>query len=572
VASNGTSTATFGNVVCDTNRGAAGAEIPAEAMACVIDVHNTITLETFRQSYERIAAAKAVPKAEPALEGDFQPTRVTLGVIFAREADVPIETLAVEMDRLNRQHASSVWPDVVVVLKRGICHYAFQFPGEYDELGGFLPPSDGLTQAIPAYIHIVARPGGPYAFNRLLGILLPHLGTFSTGLNIGIHLDEIVLDAPKTGVTVCAYQFNLAAELRPVPEELYVLGRHFGPQPLEIQAPNGKTVGFLQYIPWQDGAYLRSISIPLEPFLVMLGKPEFLKTIPRKGSVLSYVLPLTPQGFNGLLYKFQKQSNIVVKPPKPPNWTMAKVGDEGAASPFVARLFAGILSIRDRVLEPSQHDSFDKAFQAVRTGIDSVRESAKLIMTAVQEHQAKLASREILSLRGNTLHITENIDKTLNKEIDDFLNTAYRVLKDREQLLLKSLGLDIGFLYQKQATFERGIAALRASHPELAEYLVATRYHWSERLITTRNGLHETWTLDSAKYERNGETVTMMEPQVAGQVISAFVDEMLDRLLCFVEELTMYALRNQLPAVLTLREIPRDERRPEYPERFGSRW
>ena len=126
--------------------------------------------------------------------------------------------------------------------------------------------------------------------------------------------------------------------------------------------------------------------MPLKPFLVMLGNKDYLVTIPRKDSVLSYVLPLTPQGFESLMYRFQKQSNMVLEPPKPPKWTMTKVGDEGTSSPFIARLFAGIIEIRDRALTPENHDRFDKAFIAVRTELDSVRESAALIRNAVKDH------------------------------------------------------------------------------------------------------------------------------------------------------------------------------------------
>ena len=57
----------FLSVLVDTARsnGAPGSEIPSEAMASVIDVRGALDLATFRESYERIADAKAMPKAEP---------------------------------------------------------------------------------------------------------------------------------------------------------------------------------------------------------------------------------------------------------------------------------------------------------------------------------------------------------------------------------------------------------------------------------------------------------------------------------------------------------------------------
>ena len=107
-------------------------------------------------------------------------------------------------------------------------------------------------------------------------------------------------------------------------------------------------LGHLQFVPWQDGACLRAIGMPLEPFLVMLGDKDRRMVIERKGSTLSQVLPINSGDFKALLDRFQRQSNMLVRPPKPPNWTVAKAADEGTSSPFIARLFAGVLNLRDR--------------------------------------------------------------------------------------------------------------------------------------------------------------------------------------------------------------------------------
>ena len=57
------------------------------------------------------------------------------------------------------------------------------------------------------------------------------------------------------------------------------------------------------------------------------------------------------------------------------------------------------------------------------------------------------------------------------------------------------LNASIGFLFQKQAPFEAGLASLEKSDPALAEYLRRTRT-WSERLLDCRNAVeHEAWIL-----------------------------------------------------------------------------
>src|SRR5436189_108590 len=60
ISSDGGVSPEFLSVVADTNRlnGPLGPEIPAEAMAGVIDIHTMLDLPSFRNSYERIAQAK----------------------------------------------------------------------------------------------------------------------------------------------------------------------------------------------------------------------------------------------------------------------------------------------------------------------------------------------------------------------------------------------------------------------------------------------------------------------------------------------------------------------------------
>jgi hypothetical protein len=570
VATDGTTSPEFLSVVVDTNRlkGSLGPEIPAEAMACVIDVFNTLDLDGFRASYERIAQAKALPKADPAPEGNFRPSNVTLGVIFARDSTVPVDSFAVALDELNRIHSSRHWTDVVMVLAKGVVQYEMQFPGE-DEMAGFLPPSHGVDVGIPAYVHIVVRSAGAYALNRSLATVWPHVGTFSTGLNIGHAFRDILIDAPATGVTVCAYQFTVAGELRPVPEREYVTSRFFPPATLTIQSRYGKVLGYIQFVPWQDGAYLRTIAMPLAPFLVMFGNKDFLRSINRPNSELSYILPISENEFKAMLAQFQRRSNMIVKPPKPPSWTMTKVADEGTSSPFMARLYLGILSLRERVIAPgTNRDGFDKDYEAVLTALENARDANKKIIAALREHRDKLATGGIVQRKNHTVTITEEIDHTLRKEIESFLNGGVRAIKDTQQRVLRRLGIEIGYLYKKQGAFDTGIVNLRMQHPELAEYLVRVRQRWCERFIRIRNDLHTSWTLERVKYISAEQVVTMNEPDVDGQPITTFVTNMLDHLLCFIEETTAYALKTHLPEIISLREIPIAERRADFPERF----
>ena len=58
------------------------------------------------------------------------------------------------------------------------------------------------------------------------------------------------------------------------------------------------------------------------------------------------------------------------------------------------------------------------------------------------------------------------------------------------------------------------------------------------------------------------------EPFISGQPASEFVRFILDRLACFVEELTAHCLQKQMPMGITITEIACAHRVAEAPERF----
>jgi hypothetical protein len=120
-----------------------------------------------------------------------------------------------------------------------------------------------------------------------------------------------------------------------------------------------------------------------------------------------------------------------------------------------------------------------------------------------------------------------------------------------------------------QSAFERGIAALKATDPLLADYLEMSRRTWSERLIKSRIDLeHNSWSLPRVIYDTSGVNIVAVEPLVAGQPVTEFVQAMLDRVCCFVEDVTAHCIQQKLAAPITITEIPLTNRRSEAPERF----
>jgi hypothetical protein len=246
-----------------------------------------------------------------------------------------------------------------------------------------------------------------------------------------------------------------------------------------------------------------------------------------------------------------------------------KLADEGTASPFIARIYLGILRLRESVYpDRSERDGFDKTYDYVSSALSTARSSAQAISKLWNDHSQKVEKGEVAKLVGRDIHVAENIDKELRSEIETFLNATTRCLKTGMQNIANELEANIGFLFQKPSAFEKGFTKLRETDPDLAEYLRQTRV-WSEPMLKSRIDLeHGTWVLSRVTYRADGNVVKAGEPSVADRPVTEFVEFTFDKLCCFVEEFTAHCLRCLMPAGITISEIPTEQRRPEAPERF----
>ncbi|GFN28167.1 hypothetical protein [Achromobacter denitrificans] len=555
----------------ETSPTATLAQVPADSAAVVVDATDSLTIDNFRAAYARVARAKRLKKS-PAPKLDKPTTTVTLGVIYSQRSDLPLEAFAEELERLNAATPSREWPDMIVVASMGAIQYAAQFPGE-SLSGDYLPPAEGaLNNYIPpVYVLIVLRPTGTFTFNKMMSFVVAHLGIFSPGAKLS-NFTELLDGVPKTAMVMSGYQYDLKGNLSPVPRNQYQ-DRFVPAPPFQITDRRGQHLATIQLIPWQDGGtILLKGKLPLLGLLPFFGRQDILKAgvVTRPENLqISYVLPITSENFGDMLTWFQQRSNMLVKHPQS-QWIVQKLADEGSASPFMARLFMGLLRLRDAVYpDPMARESFDKAFDFVPNSLFTARTVAKEMSELWAGHARKVAAGEVVRQQGAAIHIDENIGKELRRQVEHFLNNAARVVKQGMQGLTTQLGVDIGFMFKQQPAFERGIAALRATDPLLANYLEKSRQTWSERLIKSRNDLeHNNWSLPRVTYDTSGANIVAVEPLVAGQPVTEFVQEMLDRVCCFVEDVTAHCVQQKMAAPITITEIPLVKRRSEAPERF----
>ncbi|MEO8726860.1 MAG: hypothetical protein ABI383_12165, partial [Acidobacteriaceae bacterium] len=267
------------------------------------------------------------------------------------------------------------------------------------------------------------------------------------------------------------------------------------------------------------------------------------------------------------LHNLQSQSNMIVKPEQP-KWIVSKISDEGTSTPFTARLFMGVIELRAQVFfDNKDRDAFDNLYESTLIALSEARATVKEIDRLLKDHRLKVSTGVAARLLDRTIYV-DGVDKELRKHTADFMTSAGRSLKHGMQSVAKFLGLEIGSFFKDRNTFEKGLERLSTIHPELSGYLREART-WAEKLNLQRNKVeHAGWVLPRASYRETNEKIEMIEPEVDGEPVSQFVEHILDRLCCFVEEVTVYGLRTKMDLALSVAEVPLYERDLAAPQRF----
>lgn len=570
----GKSTSVFPIVISRTIRGRASSperRIAADEAAVVIELYEELNAERLREAYSKIAEVRKLSRA-PVPRGENR-SNITLGVVFARRCSGSLDALADQLFQLNSETPHQHWLDMIVVDAVGVISYAVQFPGE-GLAGDFLPPAEGALAppAPPAfYVTIVLRPTMAHSFNKLLAFIIGHLQIFSPEVRDKQANWSLILDGQPTGaITTMGFQPNLQGQIVAVPAEGYS-GKFIPNRPIVLEDPSGEILGAIQFMKWQTGGVIiLTGKLPLEGMLIFLAnlKPEYLRVMKRPSHQISPVLPISEIEFKVFLSNILRRSNLRIREDTG-SIIMQKFLDEGTATPFIARCTLGLLRIRENVLtDISKREDFDKRFQSSLSSLMTARKARKDLSEIWTRHEERVSSGEVARLEGRDIRVRENVNKPLSEEFETFLNAATRLNKTGVQGLCAFLGVDIGFLFRKKSAFDVGIERLRKIDVPLASYLVEAR-KWTERLVLLRNDLeHEIWDFPRVAYSAEGGGVRASEPQIAGETVTDLVDFLLDRTLCFFEEVLAHALQRRLPDGTTLTEVAHEMRAKEAPERF----
>jgi hypothetical protein len=143
---------------------------------------------------------------------------------------------------------------------------------------------------------------------------------------------------------------------------------------------------------------------------------------------------------------------------------------------------------------------------------------------------------------------------------EDFYGKLWRAYKEYMQRAVKAMGFDIGFLFQKDAQFEKGLKAFRENNPTappaLEEFLREVRRLWHTELADFRNTIVQHPDADRAQFQK------FYNPQ--------FVEALFREVWHTIVEILGMLLELRLPSGVYLEWQGWNDPGPRWPKRF--RW
>lgn len=216
--------------------------------------------------------------------------------------------------------------------------------------------------------------------------------------------------------------------------------------------------------------------------------------------------------------------------------TVEQVADYGSEEPWAARIAIGIPELAQSILlNPGEYDKFMKDFGPLYKELN-------------------YAFIALLEIRKKPLRYK------LEKEYSNLYDHLWTAYKDRCETLMRTIGYDVGFLFQKQATFEKESVKYIKTHglrDELRLSMKRDRKSWQNALKDFRNDYRQHQKI-SAEIERVWFTRQCAEVTFTN-VWQA------------IEDLLVTALENLLSKdskSTRIVEIPEARRDPGLPKRF----
>lgn len=213
--------------------------------------------------------------------------------------------------------------------------------------------------------------------------------------------------------------------------------------------------------------------------------------------------------------------------------------DFGTGEPWVARLMLGLQEIVFAV--PAFGETRDEFMNELGEVFESLG----------------MAFDELRELRRREAGGAPALD--IARSYVNLYGLLWQAHKDRFQKAMRALGVDIGFLFQKDESFEKGAATLVAANPKLSELTELMR--------------HDRQEFQKALAQYRNDYLEHRDDQVDPRLLAVFhrldsAETTFANVWQAMEDYVAISVKAHLPESLVLDEIPEAERDPARPTRF----
>lgn len=281
--------------------------VPVNSVASVIEVKTSLNKAALEDAVEKIASCRRLKKREldesdQSSTGSALRNISTQGIIFGFDSDTSLETLSDNLVSILGNYSSDLWPEMVVVLDKGVIGFSVQFPGAKSFSGGFSIPAGDRFPLAPMYICLGVYKDGEFTFNRFFTRVLAQLNFYPRRSNLP-NFDVAMEGASTDVLNIAGYQYNLSRQLAPVREEDYGFQSKVKWQ-IDLfsksKASESHRIGIIQHLNWQDGAVIRKFGgfDLFQVLLKLVQKQEFsIINDDKNGCQLSSVLSVSLDDF-----------------------------------------------------------------------------------------------------------------------------------------------------------------------------------------------------------------------------------------------------------------------------------
>lgn len=224
---------------------------------------------------------------------------------------------------------------------------------------------------------------------------------------------------------------------------------------------------------------------------------------------------------------------------EPNQWQVVRFADIGTGEEFV-EVFSGEL--------PELLDASDIHGEMLQGTKDAIMD---ILMEGLMP-----AFNHLRSIRQSTVSPLPELDR--RSLYENFARVLWHAYKDLMPKAVKLLGFDLGFLFQKDAAFEKGLAEFTSKYPSLImdvpELLKKQRANWQQGLSEFRNDYLEHRKQDISPF------AAYYRPETAEMLFEHAWRTMAEILPVFIEA--------RFPSTWSIQEIPVAERNPNRLRRF----